>query len=194
MARPGYYWINAITFYRLLSAPVLVILIVTGNFEIFKWMLAASFMTDAIDGYLARLLKVASVFGARLDSIADDLTILAAIIGMIVFKYDFLVKESIVVFCLLFVFVLQMLFAFVRYGRITSFHTYGAKLAAILQGIFILLLFFLKEPVYILFYLAAGVTGLELVEEIIIVVVLPKWQANVKGLYWVTKANRISNK
>ncbi len=83
-----------------------------------------------------------------------------------------------------------MILALVRYRRLTSFHTYGAKTAALLQGIFLILLFFLPQPVYFLFYLALAVTGLELLEEITLIRLLPVWKANVKGLYWVLKRNR----
>ena len=83
--------------------------------------------------------------------------------------------------------VLQNIFALIRYRKITSFHTYLAKLAAILQGVFLILSFFLPEPNVYLFYIAAIVTAIELIEETILVTHLPVWKANVKGLYWVLK-------
>lgn len=66
----------------------------------------------------------------------------------------------------------------------TSFHTYGAKAAAVFQGFFLCSMFFFKEPAYWLFYSTAILTGLELVEEIIMVYVLPNWKSDVRGLYW----------
>jgi len=74
-----------------------------------------------------------------------------------------------------------------RYGRQTSFHTYGAKLAALVQGVFLILFFFLPKPLYALFYLALIVTAGELIEEILLIFVLPKWKTDVKGLFWVLK-------
>lgn len=56
-----------------------------------------------------------------------------------------------------------------------------------MQGIFLLLLFFLAEPSYAIFYIAVIITLLDLAEEIILVFILPRWQANVKGLYWIMK-------
>jgi CDP-diacylglycerol--glycerol-3-phosphate 3-phosphatidyltransferase len=63
-------------------------------------------------------------------------------------------------------------------------------MAAILQGSFMILAFFMTEPLSILFYIAAFVTGIELIEEIIITHYLPVWETNVKGLYWVIKRNK----
>jgi len=82
-------------------------------------------------------------------------------------------------------FLLQTGFALYRYGRITSFHTYLAKLAALAQGIFLLSFFFFETINYPLFYSAAFITIAELAEEIIIVWVLPQWKSNVRGLWWV---------
>ena len=69
----------------------------------------------------------------------------------------------------------------------TNFHTYLAKTAALLQGIFLIITFFTDQPNLILFYAAAIVTMLELIEEIILVGLLKHWKANVKGIYWVLK-------
>ncbi|MGZ4042660.1 MAG: CDP-alcohol phosphatidyltransferase family protein, partial [Bacteroidia bacterium] len=65
--------------------------------------------------------------------------------------------------------------------------TYLAKAAAIFQGIFFILLFLIDQPVYALFYIAWVITILDLLEEIILVFMLPKWQSDVKGIYWVLK-------
>ena len=187
MHRRSFYMVNGITLYRMIAAALLLVLIISRQPEIFKWLIAISFFTDAIDGYLARRFKVNSVWGAKLDSIADDLTIAVAIVGMIVFKPGFLRQEITIVILLLILFVLQTSLAFARYGKMSSFHTYSAKAAAIVQGIFLILLFFLDNPVYSLFYIAAGVTMIDLVEEIILVWMLPEWKTDVKGLYWILR-------
>jgi len=148
-------------------------------------MLAISFVTDFIDGFLARKFGVASAFGSFLDSIADDLTILAAIIGVFVLKSQFINDNIVIVSVLLLLDVFQTIFALIKYRKISSFHTYLAKVAAIFQGAFLILIFFLAQPFYLLFYVAAIFTALDLIEEIILVIILRKWEANVKGLYWI---------
>lgn len=187
MNKSAYYIVNGITCYRLLAVPVLLFFVFTRQPDVFKWLLAISFFSDALDGWLARRLKVTSEMGARLDSIADDLTFLAAVIGMIVLKPAFLQQHMIIVIVLVTLFLIQTTMALIRYRRMSSFHTYSAKLAAILQDVFLLLLFFMASPPYILFYIASFVTVVNLIEEIILVRLLPKWQADVKGVYWVLK-------
>ena len=173
--------------YRLLAAPVLIYLIIVGNLELYKWMLPLSFFTDLIDGYLARKYKAISVFGSRLDSIADDLTIVAAIIGVFAFKMDFVKEQKLLVGIMLVLYLAQTISALIRYRKISSFHTYIAKIAAIFQGVFLILLFIGTQAIVPLFYTAAFFTIADLAEEIALVLLLPKWEADVKGLYWVLK-------
>lgn len=173
--------------YRLIASPLLIILVLTNNSNWFKWLLAFSFFTDLVDGMLARYYKVNSIFGAKLDSIADDLTIVAAIIGLLKFKMAFIMDNYIIVSVLITLFLGQIIIALIRYHKISSFHTYLAKITAIVQGLFLILVFFLKEPPYLLFYSAAVITIVDLAEEIILVFLLPEWKSNVKGIYWVLK-------
>ncbi|HVW15993.1 MAG TPA: CDP-alcohol phosphatidyltransferase family protein [Mucilaginibacter sp.] len=171
--------------YRLAAAPFLVALVFFGHLNLFKWLLLISFLTDAIDGFLARKYKITSIFGARLDSIADDTTILAAIIGMVVLHGLFFLYEVIPVGILFVFYIAENVLAFRRYKRTTSFHTYLAKAAAVSQGAFLLAFFFLPYPVYWLFFVMVSLTALDLLEEIILILMLPDYRTNVKGLYWI---------
>jgi len=187
MHKPSYYMVNAITFYRLLAAPVLLILLFSNQLAVFKWLLVVSFLTDAIDGYLARKYKVISVFGSILDSVSDDLTIAVAIFGITMVNPEFLWKELPLVAVQVLLFITQICFALIRYRKISSFHTYLAKFVTIFQGIFLVLFYWLPEPVYPLFYAVSGLTILDLLEETVLVLVIPRWETDVKGLYWVIK-------
>lgn len=179
--------VNAISFFRVLSFPVLVYLLFVGNLGVFKWLILVSFLTDAVDGFLARKFKVISILGSRLDSLGDDLTVFASFLGVLVFRQDFLAEQWLLITAMWVLFFVQLGFALGRYQKPTSFHTYGAKLAAILQGLFLCSLFFVESVWYPLFYATAAVTCLELIEEIAMVVVLPSWRADVRGLYWALR-------
>lgn len=187
MHKRAYYIINSITLYRLLMAPVLIFLVINNNVNLFKWLLAVSFFTDLIDGFLARKFKVESAKGSSLDSIADNLTVLAAIIGVFILNPQFINENVLILGVLFALFFLQIVFSLIKYHKISSFHTYLAKTAAGLQGVFLILMFFLPQPHYFLFYVTAIVTAIELIEEIVLVSIIPRWETNVKGLYWVIK-------
>jgi CDP-diacylglycerol--glycerol-3-phosphate 3-phosphatidyltransferase len=179
--------VNAITFFRVAVFPFFILVLILQRIDIFKWLLLISFFTDALDGFLARKLKANSILGSRLDSIGDDLTVLAGLLGMFVFRWEFLKTAWIPIVVVLGIFIIQTLYALFKYQKTTSFHTLGAKTAAMLQGTFLCSLFFFDEPVLWLFYAALVVTALELVEEIVMVTVLPKWKSDVLGIYWALK-------
>lgn len=193
MRRVFFYLVNFLTYYRLFASPVLLWLIFDHQLFLFKWLLVFSFFTDAVDGSLARNYQLTSKRGAILDSVADDLTVLVAIIGMWLYKPEFIMGHILLISYLLFFYLLQVTFALLRYGRISSFHTYLAKTAAIFQGIFLMSFFFLPKPVDILFYIAVYVTMIQIIEEVILVALLPASVSNVKGLYWVIKKSPVDN-
>ena len=185
----SYYIVNGITIYRIVAAPVLFLLIINHRQDIFKWLLAISFLTDAIDGFIARRYKITSKLGSTLDSIGDDVTIVAAVTGIFVLKPEFVRQQATPIIMLLALFLLQTILALIRYRKLSSFHTYAAKIAAILEGIF-LLLFFFDKPVDILFSITAVVIAIDLLEEIILAMLLPNWETDVKGLYWIMKRKK----
>ncbi len=189
MRRTSFYIINGITIYRIAASVILLFLLITNKPDIFKWFLAISFFTDAIDGFLARKYRVTSIAGAKLDSIGDDLTVVMGIIGLLIFKFQFISQHLFWLGMLLVLFAIQVIMAYKKYGGMTSFHTYLAKLAAIVQGTFLILAFFMDQPNKVLFFLAVGITAADLLEEIILVHILPARKENVKGLYWVMRKN-----
>jgi len=190
----SYLAINGITGYRILAAPILLLLVITGNYDVFKWLLAISFLTDAIDGYLARRYHIVSIIGARLDSIGDDLTVGVAIIGMVRWHSYFFPDKSVWLVILILLFIVQMAMAFKRYGKMTAFHTFIAKTAAVTQSIFLLASFFFTPPSNILFYFTACITGAGLLEEIILIFLLRDYRADVKGLYWILRESKLQGK
>lgn len=188
MSKPiSYYLVNGISLYRMVAVPLLVWLALSHQFGLFKWLITLGFFTDAIDGYLARRYGVNSKLGAMLDSIADDLNLAAAIIGVYVLDPEFFVKERITILILVGLYLTQNLLALIKYHQLTTFHTYLAKTAAVLQGMFLIAFFFSHQPLYWLFYLMAVVTAMELVEEIILILRLPRSRNDIKGLFWLSK-------
>lgn len=153
-------------------------------------MLAISFFTDAIDGYLARRYKVVSAMGARIDSAGDDLTVIVAVLAMLKWYNDFIWETRIWSVSLIFLLVVQVALAFIKYGKMTAYHTYISKTAAVLQGLFLSSCFLFGNPAASLFYLAIITTGAGLLEEIVITILLRDYRFDVRGLYWLLRAKK----
>lgn len=179
--------------YRSAAVPLLVWLIFLEKKQLFTWFLMISFLTDMIDGRLARRLKIVSERGAKLDSLGDMLTLLAAIGGLFKFEWDFISTHAILLSLLVFIYLLEMAIALWRYKKLSSFHTWSSKLSFLIQGTFILtLLFFGYYPCF--FYLAVVTGFIESMEEIILVFMLPENRSDVKGIYWILRERRTKNR
>jgi CDP-diacylglycerol--glycerol-3-phosphate 3-phosphatidyltransferase len=177
------------SFYRIASAPLLLVLIGLDQRLIFALFLFISYLTDAIDGFLARKLKICSRRGSQLDSFGDQITLIIGLIGLFYFETNF-IKSNLTLILVVFVpYIIQMIMAYLKYGKATSFHTYLAKLSAVLQSIFILFSISFS-PESLMFYLMIGVSLLETFEEIALIFMYDNWVSDVKGIYWAYKDKR----
>ena len=69
-------WPNFITLARLFSVPLIVWLILTGDYHLAFCLTLIAGISDILDGLLARILKVYSAIGARLDPFADKVLLM----------------------------------------------------------------------------------------------------------------------
>lgn len=171
------------SFYRIFAAPFLLTLIWLDLRLVFTWLLLISYSTDAIDGYLARKLKITSARGSQLDSFGDQITLIIGLIGLFYFEPDFIKTNLFLILIVFIPYIIQMLIAYFKYGKATAFHTYLAKLSAVFQSLFILWSLFFN-PEYVLFYTMITIGLLETFEEIILIFMYANWAADVKGIYW----------
>jgi CDP-diacylglycerol--glycerol-3-phosphate 3-phosphatidyltransferase len=182
------------SFYRIIAAPFLILLLWLDEQMLFACFLLISYSTDAIDGYLARKLKITSPRGSQLDSFGDQITLIIGLIGLYVFENNF-IKINLYLIVVSFIpYSIQMLIAYYKYGKATAFHTYLAKISAIIQSAFILWSLFFS-PNYSLFYIMIVFGVLETIEEITLIFMYDYWTSDIKGVYWALKdKRRLSNK
>jgi len=177
------------SFYRIFAAPFLLVLIFLDERLVFTWLLLISYSTDAIDGYLARKLNITSPRGSQLDSIGDQITLTIGLIGLSYFETAF-IKDNLLIIIIAFVpYIVQMIIAYSKYGKATAFHTYLAKLSAIIQSVFILWSLF-YAPHYELFYTMIVIGVLETIEEITLIFMYDNWASDVKSIFHALRDKR----
>ena len=115
------------SFYRIFAAPFLLALIWFDLRLVFSWFLFISYSTDAIDGYLARKLKISSPRGSQLDSFGDQITLIVGLIGLFYFENEFINTNLILILIAFVPYIIQMIIAYLKYGKATAFHTYFAS-------------------------------------------------------------------
>ena len=75
--------INGLTISRILIGLPIIFTLQNGNNEIFIILILIGGLTDFLDGYLARKYNYESVFGAKLDPLADKILIIAPLIWLV---------------------------------------------------------------------------------------------------------------
>ncbi|MDH4331533.1 MAG: CDP-diacylglycerol--glycerol-3-phosphate 3-phosphatidyltransferase [Desulfobulbaceae bacterium] len=75
---------NILTIGRILLIPLLVIFLLEGRELAAFWVFVLAGVTDALDGFLARVLKQKTEFGAFIDPIADKLLLITSYITLAV--------------------------------------------------------------------------------------------------------------
>ena len=175
---------NAISLARLCATPVLLEAIVAGNQNRFKWLLLGCLLSDILDGFIARVFDARSRLGAFLDSTADMIVAFLGFIGMYVFRADIVAAHWPALAMVLALYLVEAAAALWRYGRISSFHTIMVRVAAYMQGIFVMSLFLWGYVGWILYTMTA-VSVLAHMEELVLLYLLPEWKADVPGIYWI---------
>jgi cardiolipin synthase (CMP-forming) len=181
---------NLLSAGRIIAAPVLLFLAATGYQSAFVWVLVPALLSDIADGLIARLFHLQSRLGALLDSVADTLLLFASVYGIAVFHPDVLRNHATVGAVVIGAWLLENLVALVRYGRLSSFHTYLSKIAGYLLGIFVGALFVFGFHAWLL-YAAAGASVIGNCEELLLIALLPRWRADVRGAFWVLRECRM---
>lgn len=171
---------NVLSLLRLTLVPVLAIAAVLNEAVLFLLILAISLFSDMLDGYFARKLKQVTELSARLDSWADMATYAMMIVGLYVMwpavfdqQFFYLVAASVS-------YVLPVVIALFRFGDFPSYHTWGAKLAALLIApAFYLLLLNDQQLLFravIIFHVVVAL------EEVAITFALKKSETNVASI------------
>jgi CDP-diacylglycerol--glycerol-3-phosphate 3-phosphatidyltransferase len=177
---------NALSATRIAACPVLIVLATLELETAFTWLLVPALLTDIADGIVARAFKLQSRLGALLDSIGDALLLFTSIYGVWALHPDILQQHRVAGGLVVGAWLLEMAASLVRYRRLSSFHTYLSKVAGYLLGIFIGVLFVFGLQPWLL-YLAVGSSVLGTLEELMLLWLLPRWRADVRGVYWVLR-------
>lgn len=171
---------NISSAFRLVSVPALFFLAWIDEPGFFLVLLGLSFFSDGVDGLLARKLHQTSEFGARLDSIGDLATYASVPICACRLWPEIMLREAHFVVAVIASYMVAAVFGLLKYGRLPCYHTWGAKLSAILMGSSALLLF--SDLTAWPFRLFTPFFVLTQIEGIAITAVLPKWKADIRSV------------
>src|SRR6266540_6763034 len=176
---------NVLSALRLALVPVLLWVAWIGQHRAYLVCLVFSLTTDFLDGLLARVLKQTSELGAKLDSWADLATYLSVPIGAWWLWPEIVRQEGTWVLLGVGSYLLAVLVGWIKFRRLTSYHTWTGKAAAILLPISIVLL--LSGVAGWVFRFIVPLVVAAAFEEIGITLVSPVWRSNVPSIWHALK-------
>ncbi|MBI5559024.1 MAG: CDP-alcohol phosphatidyltransferase family protein [Deltaproteobacteria bacterium] len=179
---------NILSLSRLIMSPFLLFLAWSSRPELFLFFVILALATDLLDGYFARKYQLVSELGARLDSMADVAIYLTVPLSIWWLWPEIIIREAGYVATALVSFTIPVIFGFVKFRRLTSYHTRGAKLSALLLSSSTLLML-LQGPSWP-FHLATAFFVLAELEEFCITALLTRWQPDIPSVLPIVRQRR----
>jgi len=179
-------WPNIITATRLVLMPGVLALAVAGERMWFAVVLGVALLTDVFDGLVARWLDAYSEFGRKLDSVADYVTLCVGLGGIALLWPEAVRREWPWIATGMAMFVAVLVFGFWKLGRVPCYHTWGAKLGAVVCAVSLvpLLAGWAAWP----FHAAIVLQVLAGAEEIAITLVLPRHVGEMRSVWHAWRA------
>ena len=176
---------NLLSLFRIIAAPFLLL---TGWFEmptLFYILFGLMLLSDALDGIIARVLDQTSELGARLDSYGDILTYLTTPIAAWWLWPDLVKEEIYYIIAAIIIYILPAVFALVKFGKLASYHTWITKISAVLMSAGVVILFVFDNN--FLFHSAIYFLVIEMIENIVITIILPKQKSDIYSIWHAWK-------
>ena len=175
---------NVISLLRIASVPVLLILAWYQYPTTFLILFAIALATDALDGYFARKLNQITELGTKLDTWGDTAMYFTAPICGYWLWPDLVSKDLITILIFWVAFIIPIIVAVSKFGRMPSYHTILAKINTILLSFAVLIWFIFQFPW--IFRFAVFLEILIMIEYIAITIYLKEWRGNIPSFWHAT--------
>ena len=172
---------NLLSILRLLSMPLLLLAAWSGNQLWFLVMLAILLLMALADGILARRLGQVTDFGAELDSWGVLAAFVTVPLGAWILWPEIVHREAVYIIALVISHMVPAFLGLLKYGRLTSYHTWASKLSSVLLSLAIFWVL-LGGPAWP-FRVICPVVILAGIEEIFMTGILRQWQTNLPSLW-----------
>jgi len=181
---------NLLSIFRIVAAPLMVVTALAGREQLFIGLYLLSLITDGTDGFIARHLHQETSTGAMLDSIGDFAICACLPLSAYHLWPVMIIGELPFILAGLACYLVPVILGILRYGRMPSFHTWGAKAIAVLVSLAVAWMFLTGETWA--FRLCLPLVVLEAIQEIIMIIILPDWSPNTRSLRQALRKRRNS--
>jgi phosphatidylglycerophosphate synthase len=158
---------NLLTGSRLLMIPVLWVFAGLGRNVVVGVGMALAWLTDALDGYLARRWDAQTAWGSRFDSIADLLMVASGLAWVVMLRPEFVRRHVVLLLVWVGLGAAAYTIGWIRFRRIADVHLYSAKAANFLGFWFVAYLLTFDDYPLAAFYVVIGVCLLASLETLL---------------------------
>ena len=176
---------NILSLFRIIAAPFLLLTGWFGMPTLFFILFGFMLLSDALDGIIARMMDQTSELGARLDSYGDILTYLSTPLAVWWLWPDLVKEELYFIIAAIIIYILPAVFALAKFGKLASYHTWITKVSAVLMSAGVVLLLGFENN--LLFHYAIYFLVIEMVENIVITIILPKQKSDIHSIWHALK-------
>jgi CDP-diacylglycerol--glycerol-3-phosphate 3-phosphatidyltransferase len=157
-------------------------------------------LTDAMDGFFARLFKVQTKLGSNLDTLADFMLVGITLIRIIPVM-DFDTLPIVIITSIFTLKVVALIISYAKYKQVVSLNTYLSKFLAVMAFLFPFLYWLIKfvfPQIYeqgitenTLVIVMGGIGILIMLEEVLIHLASPTPNPHAKGFMFDKKADKL---
>lgn len=176
---------NILSLFRIIAAPFLLLTGWFGMPTLFYILFGLMLLSDALDGIIARMLDQTSELGARLDSYGDILTYLSTPLAVWWLWPDIVKEELYYIIAAIVIYILPAIFSLLKFGKLASYHTWITKISAVLMSAGVVVLLGFDNN--LLFHSAIYFLVIEMIENIVITMILPKQKSNIDSIWHAWK-------
>ena len=184
--------LNVLSAIRLLIAPLLLVLAFAGQKTSFIIFFIITMIIGLSDEMLARKVNQFTAARSLLFSWGNSITFMLIVIGVWILWPEIIRQDALFLVVLLVGHLVPVVLGYLKYSRLTSYHTWMTKFATILIG---------AAALYVL--MGGPIQALEFtipvyifarIEEIAITTILPEWEFNVPSLWHAISIEQSSAK
>ncbi len=174
---------NLISGIRFITAPLMLWLAWNNYGKSFMIVLAIAFLSDVVDGLVARLTIQTTELGAMLDTWGDLVTYMSIGFGSWWLWPEIVHREDSYLYTIVACFLIPALYATLKFDTYISYHTYSIKVAAVTLCLSFYPLF-LSDTTWP-FRISVFIYIIAAIEQVLITFTLDKLQSNVRSIWHV---------
>jgi len=95
-----------------------------------------SFITDVLDGHIARWLNQVSEFGSKFDSFADNILLPSTLVWLWIFQPSIYIENPLICVIAITLYFVALLLGIIKFKRFANLHLYSSKAASVAMYLF----------------------------------------------------------